>query len=71
MSVVKFVEERKTLQSVFLELHPNAPRDAAGLLTVCPNYLDPGVRCVDNDTERKIKSCDDCCRAFWMQEVEL
>lgn len=73
---VRFVERwskehpRKTRQSVFLEQWPEAKIDNDGCLSVCPynvsaTHRDKCGRCVVRG-----KSCPDCRREFWMQEVE-
>lgn len=73
---VRFVERwskehpRKTRQSVFLEQWPEAKIDNDGCLSVCPynvsaTHRDKYGRCVVRG-----KSCQDCRREFWMQEVE-
>lgn len=74
--IVAIVEEwsaahpRKTRQSVFLEQWPEAKIDNDGCLGVCPynvsaTHRDKYGRCVVRG-----KSCYDCRREFWMQEVE-
>lgn len=74
--VVKEVEEwsaahpRKTRQSVFLEQWPDAELDGDGVLGISPcslskKYEKDGDRCGD-----RTKSCRDCRREFWMEEVE-
>lgn len=71
--VVREVEEwatahpRKTRQSVFLEQFPNAP--------VYPNTHNVALdQCLVDTTLRGHcptgRGCDNCCREFWMQEVE-
>ena len=67
MDSVKFVEERKTRQSVFLEHYPEAVLDCYGVLRVCPTYISAEYRERCLNTEIK---CTDCRREFWMQEVE-
>lgn len=68
--VVKEVEEwsaahpRKTRQNVFLEQWPDAPLNNDGFL-FCPMNVDAKFRCCAT-----LKSCADCRREFWMQEVE-
>ena len=73
---VRFVERwskehpRKTRQSVYLEQWPEAKIDNDGCLSVCPynvsaTHRDKYGRCVVRG-----KSCQDCRREFWMQEVE-
>ena len=74
--IVKDTEEwsaahpRKTRQSVFLEQWPEAELDVDGVLEIPPcglskKYGKDGDRCGD-----RTKSCRDCRREFWMQEVE-
>ena len=58
---------RKTRQSVFLEQYPQADIDNTGLLILCPKRISADIR-VTVDCLRK--SCSDCRREFWMQEVE-
>lgn len=74
--IVALIEEwsaahpRKTRQSVFLEQWPETKIDNDGCLSVCPynvsaTHRDKYGRCVVRG-----KSCQDCRREFWMQEVE-
>ena len=58
----------KTRQSVFLEQWPEAEIDKRGDLMVCPKRISADCRnrfgnCVN-------RSCSDCRRDFWSQEVE-
>lgn len=56
---------RKTRQSAFLKMFPNADVDATGVLFISPCKIDKtlhGPLCKP--------SCDGCRREFWMQEVE-
>ena len=68
--IVAMVEEwsaahpRKTRQSVFLKQWPETKIDVNGVVGLCPTYIS-AVQC--NYPE---KLCADCCREFWMQEVE-
>lgn len=58
---------RKTRQSVFLEQWPEAEIDCEGALVIDPCDLDK------TELEKGAcyhRSCDDCRREFWMQEVE-
>ena len=73
---VKVVEQwsvahpRKTRQSVFLEQWPDARIYANGALSICPNTV-CAWRCgKDGERVEETGTCDDCCREFWMQEVE-
>lgn len=61
---------RKTRQSVFLEQWPDAELDVDGVLGISPcnlskEYEKDRDRCGD-----RTKSCRDCRREFWMEEVE-
>ena len=73
---VKVVEEwsaahpRKTRQSEFLKQWPEARIYANGALSICPNAV-CAWRCgKDGERVEETGTCDDCCREFWMQEVE-
>ena len=57
---------RKTRQSVFLEQWPDAELDDDGVLYISPCSLSKKYENCDDST----KNCRDCCREFWMQEVE-
>lgn len=72
--VVGAVEEwsaahpRKTRQSAFLEQYPQAEIDQRGCLMLCPRRISVEYRvrygnCIN-------RSCSDCRREFWPQEVE-
>lgn len=61
---------RKTRQSVFLEQYPGARVCTEGLLTICPAQISPAHRGDDGRCSEISKGCADCCREFWMQEVE-
>ena len=71
--VVKEVEEwsaahpRKTRQDVFLEQWPEAEIDCEGALVIDPCDLD---KTESEKGDCYHRSCDDCRREFWMQEVE-
>lgn len=74
--IVREVEEwsathpRKTRQSAFLEQWPEARIYANGALSICPNAV-CAWRCgKDGERVEETGTCDDCCREFWMQEVE-
>ena len=56
---------KKTRQSEFLKLFPNANIDS-GTLKCCPLDIDTGFRCpVDEES-----TCDDCKRKYWLAEME-
>lgn len=71
--VVSAVEEwstahpRKTRQSVFLEQYPNARVTAKGIVDIWPCAVEKNMQGVVYCNSR---SCADCRRKFWMQEVE-
>ena len=60
----------KTRQSVFLEQYPEARIRSDGVLSVCPAAISSEHRLNDGRCSCSSKSCVDCCREFWMQEVE-
>ena len=72
--VVKEVEEwsaahpRKTRQSVFLEQYPETELDEQGYLPICPRHISAECRSRVRLCTKRL--CSDCCREFWMQEVE-
>lgn len=59
----------KTRQSVFLEQWPEA-KAADGVLELCPADVSSTHRNQYGNCGITNISCDDCCREFWMQEVE-
>lgn len=65
--VEKWSEEhpRKTRQSKFLEQYPNAKVDGRNVLCACPANIYGDEVCLNDSV-----FCSDCCRDFWMQEVE-
>lgn len=68
----KWSEEhpRKTRQSVFLEQWPDAWTHADGVLSICPNGVADWHRSTFGTCIGGSKTCKDCRREFWMQEVE-
>lgn len=61
---------RKTRQSVFLEHFPNVILDAKGMIDISPCLVDMKQRPFNGNDCCKFRSCGDCRREFWMQEVE-
>lgn len=57
---------KKTRQSEFLKLFPNANIDS-GTLKCCPLDIDTDFRCHLGDEE---STCDDCKRRYWLAEME-
>lgn len=74
--VVKEVEEwsaahpRKTRQSVFLEQYPEARMGDDGVLHVDPCSISASHRNAHGSCATMARECRECCREFWMQEVE-
>ena len=60
----------KTRQSVFLEQFPNVLLDINGMINISPCRVDSKQHPFNGNDCRKFKSCGDCRREFWMQEVE-
>lgn len=58
----------KTRQSVFLEQWPEAELYHDGVLGLCPKKVSVAYR--NGNSCAKTIACGDCCRKFWMQEVE-
>ena len=58
----------KTRQSVFLEQWPEAELYPDGVLRLCPKKVSVAYR--NGNSCAKTIDCGDCCRKFWMQEVE-
>lgn len=57
---------KKTRQSEFLKLFPNANIDS-GTLKCCPLDIDTDFQCPLGDEE---STCDDCKRRYWLAEME-
>ena len=54
----------KTRQSELLKMFPNTPLGCdSGVITMCPANFDASV-C------KQGVSCDDCCREFWLEEID-
>ena len=54
----------KTRQSEFLKMFPNVVIDD-GVLCISPCKIEKDIVCVNG------KSCNECCREFWLAEVTL
>lgn len=61
---------RKTKQDIFLEQWPETKIGNDGILTLCPAIVSSAHRNQYGDCKILCKSCDDCCREFWTQEME-
>lgn len=60
----------KTRQDVFLEQWPEAVVADDGVLSLCPAALSSTHRKQNGRCGSPSESCNDCCRKFWMQEVD-
>lgn len=54
-------EKKKTRQSEFLKMFPNAQMDD-GVVAACPSRVDKNFNCC--------LPCDDCRKDFWLAEVD-
>lgn len=63
--ILKWCEEHpvETRQSKFLEMFPNARKDADGILCTCPQFANKDFPC-----QEKEKCCSDCCKEYWLAE---
>ena len=57
--------QRKTKQSEFLKLFPNARLDVKGIIAICPKIIDDTLVC--NVASR---DCLVCEKEYWLTEVE-
>lgn len=74
MNIMKNIEhskkQHKTRQDVFLEQYPETLIDDNGAISICPMCVSAAYR-DENGCRTPIDcECADCCREFWMQEVE-
>lgn len=60
----------KTRQSEFLKQWPNAKIRTNGVVDILPCLMDIKFRTEDGGCGRPDLFCEDCCREFWLQEVE-
>lgn len=58
------VHPKKTRQSEFLKMFPNA-RIRGDVLEIRPCDIDDNIECIDRDEE-----CYECYRKYWLAEVE-
>lgn len=61
---------RKTRQSVFLKQYPEARIGDDGVLKIYPCLISASYRNARGNCVTMGRKCPDCCREFWMQEVE-
>ena len=77
--VEKWAKEHpvKTRQSEFLKMFPNAQKSSNGVLDICPRKFEPEKYksatpdkvCVNGNADDEYH-CDECCRDFWLKEIE-
>lgn len=60
----------KTRQSEFLKLFPGAAPTKDGVLAICPNAFSPVYKDERGLCKWHYAECDNCCRDFWLAEVE-
>ena len=60
----------KTRQSEFLKLFPGAEPTKDGVLAICPKTFSPEYKDEMGLCKRHYAECDNCCREFWLAEVE-
>lgn len=60
----------KTRQSEFLKLFPGAAPTKDGVIAICPNAFSPVYKDEWGLCKRHYAECDNCCREFWLAEVE-
>lgn len=60
----------KTRQDIFLKQWPEAKIEDNGVLSLCPIIVSSTYRNQYGGCKTPYASCGDCCRKFWMQEVE-
>lgn len=70
--VVKWEAEHpvKTRQSEFLKLFPGAAPTKDGVLSICPNAFSPVYKDEMGLCKWHYADCNNCCRQFWLAEVE-
>lgn len=52
-----------TRQSRFLKEFPNAIRTTYGAIGICPQYVDPDIKCGET-------GCEECKQEYWSEEIE-
>ena len=63
----------KTRQSEFLKMFPNARTDSDGVIDIAPCTVEKG-RCISDccscPREHGFSGCSECCKEYWLAEVE-
>ena len=60
----------KTRQSELLKHFPESALTQDGALTICPLAVSAAYRDKNGICANSSEKCDDCCRKFWLAEVE-
>lgn len=60
----------KTRQSEFLKLFPGAAPTKDGVLAICPKAFSTEYKDEMGLCKWHYAECDNCCRKFWLAEVE-
>lgn len=65
--ILKWCEEHpvETRQDRFLKMFPNAKIDNCGTSILCPQWVDKDFKC-----NPQTLCCDECCREYWLAEVD-
>lgn len=65
--ILKWCEEHpvKTRQSELLKMFPNAKIDNCGTSILCPRWVDKDFKC-----NRQRLCCTECCKEYWLAEVD-
>ena len=65
--VKKWSEQRKkTRQSEFMKMFPNATLDMCGSLDICPIIIDKNMSC----SEKAGAKCIECRKQYWLAEIK-
>ena len=64
------MKQKKTRQDIFLEQYPEADIDDNGAISICPMCVSASYRDKNGCRTPIDCECADCCRKFWMAEVE-
>lgn len=65
--ILKWCEEHpvETRQDRFLKMFPNAKKYDNGVVAACPEWVDEDFCCAGTK-----KRCSDCCKEFWLAEID-
>lgn len=66
-TILKWCEEHpvKTRQGELLKMFPKAKIDVDGALSICPQFINKDFLCQTSE-----KCCSDCCKDYWLAEVD-